>query len=517
MTHSFWLRWRLPSLLFISGLAIIAISSSMLSNQLFKFDVSKRLDNLHSFYQGRYLELGKELDQLVDQLSFTCNKKDLALLRETIEESTVIQLIELHTKQSRCSIYGDEVSLIKEFNESEAKLLSGNANRSYSVEPYFNHRVKVTFNMPTGQLITITEPFQNIYTDSEMCTGCVAMALEYQGSHIPLYLQHPDKQYTPIASKNFSPQYIITISATPEGIKYIVQKDLLTVQLLLSSLLLSVCLLIGLKRTPERTLQDLITVGLQEKEFIPHYQPIVNTQTNQLEGCEVLMRWHKKNGEHISPEQFIPIAEYSGQITELTYYLLSDITSKFTQASAHQLAGFLSLNVTPALLESHAFADDVLAMVEKSQIPPSSIAFEVTERTPFSNLPLAHEVITRLNEHGISIKLDDAGTGYGGFSYLQALPIDTLKIDKMFIDTIGTNDMKSTILDSIILFAKHAGLKLIAEGVENQAQVDYLQSKGVWIMQGYFFSKPLSFSEILKYNANPTASTEQHISEQQQS
>ncbi|PSV60463.1 EAL domain-containing protein, partial [Photobacterium profundum] len=89
--------------------------------------------------------------------------------------------------------------------------------------------------------------------------------------------------------------------------------------------------------------------------------------------------------------------------------------------------------------------------------------------------------------------------GYGGFSYLQELPIDTLKIDKMFVETIGTNDVKSKILSSIILFGKNAGLKMIAEGVESQEQVDYLNLKGITLMQGYYYAKPMPFEEFTRY------------------
>ncbi|PSW21339.1 EAL domain-containing protein [Photobacterium sanctipauli] len=498
MQLTFWLRWRFPSFVFLFGLIILALSSNWLSERLFERDVTKRLDNLHSFYQGRYLAIADELDTLASQLNFNCKQADLNALRSTIEESVVIQLIEIQTNNISCSIYGKEISSVKEFTKSDAKLIN-KGNYRYTVEPYFNHRIKITFRHPEAQLITITEPFQNIFTDSETCPGCVAMVLEYNGENIPIYSQASGEQYQFIASKHFSQHYLISILATSEGIKHIVREDLIEAQLLIASILLSLCLLLGVRNNPERSLQDQIALGLKSKEFLPYFQPIINTKTNNLVGSEVLLRWKKPNGDQISPQQFIPIAEYNGQINDLTQYLISDVTAKGKELLQQLPGTYLSLNVTPAMLESHSFAEGVLTIIKRNKLPATFISFEVTERTPFSDLKKAEAVISRLRQQGVMVKLDDAGTGYGGFSYLQELPIETLKIDKMFIDTIGTNDMKSKILDAIILFGKHAGLKLIAEGVETQEQVSYLQAKGVWLMQGYFFSKPISYAEYLKY------------------
>ncbi len=121
---------------------------------------------------------------------------------------------------------------------------------------------------------------------------------------------------------------------------------------------------------------------------------------------------------------------------------------------------------------------------------------EITERTKFGDLNKAAECIEILTEHGISIKLDDCGTGYGAFSYLHVLNIDTIKIDRMFVDGIGMEDFKNTILDSILAFARESKLHVVAEGIETKVQADYLINAGVEMLQGTYFGDPVPFKRF---------------------
>ena len=119
-----------------------------------------------------------------------------------------------------------------------------------------------------------------------------------------------------------------------------------------------------------------------------------------------------------------------------------------------------------------------------------------TERKRFNNLAIASDVIEHLRLKGIDVKLDDAGTGYGGFSYIQQLNIRSLKIDKMFVENIGTSDIKLSLLDSIIAFGKEAGMEMIAEGVETEEQSQYLAGQGVNLQQGFYFGRPMTFRDL---------------------
>lgn len=137
--------------------------------------------------------------------------------------------------------------------------------------------------------------------------------------------------------------------------------------------------------------------------------------------------------------------------------------------------------------------------MKENKLPASSISLEITERIKIENLSHASQSLEKFYHHGIELKLDDAGTGYGGFSYIQELGISTLKIDKMFVDTINRNDIKGSILESIISFAQSSNLGMIAEGVEELDQVMYLQERDVLLVQGFYYGKPMPVGELQQW------------------
>ncbi|MFA0350418.1 EAL domain-containing protein, partial [Vibrio sp. 10N.222.55.C6] len=141
---------------------------------------------------------------------------------------------------------------------------------------------------------------------------------------------------------------------------------------------------------------------------------------------------------------------------------------------------FMSINIVPEHLENEQFYHKVISLCESFRINAKSVSLEITERLEISDLERAKSTLKHFYQYGINLKLDDAGTGYGGFSYVQELGIDTLKIDKMFVDTIETTDVKTSVLDAIISFIQTSNLKAIAEGVETKEQVEYLKQRGIY-------------------------------------
>ncbi|WP_434137701.1 EAL domain-containing protein [Photobacterium leiognathi] len=240
----------------------------------------------------------------------------------------------------------------------------------------------------------------------------------------------------------------------------------------------------------------MIEIGIRKSEFIPYYQPIINSLSGEIIGCETLLRWHKSNGDIIPPNAFIDIAEKNKQIYEITDLLIDQVTADISSLKGLDDQFYASINVLPRQLENQTFATKLLQKLSEHEMPNHRLAIEVTESTPFTDLKSAKRVMQRLIDNDISIKLDDAGTGFGGFSYLQQLPFNTLKIDKMFIDTIGTCDVKANILNAIITFGKKAKLTMIAEGVETLDQVEYLREQGVYLIQGFVYAKPMPFDEL---------------------
>jgi sensor c-di-GMP phosphodiesterase-like protein len=164
---------------------------------------------------------------------------------------------------------------------------------------------------------------------------------------------------------------------------------------------------------------------------------------------------------------------------------------------------FISINAVADQITGSSFCDELLERLAERNIPAKNLAVEITERYQFSDLERGRIALQRLVDAGIEIKLDDAGTGFGGFSYVQELPIETLKIDKMFIDTLrqekGRDDPKRQVLHAIIGFAKSAALKVIAEGVETEDQVARLSVAGVYAIQGFVYARPMPAEEFLDW------------------
>ncbi|GAA5316809.1 MAG: EAL domain-containing protein [Candidatus Pelagadaptatus aseana] len=244
------------------------------------------------------------------------------------------------------------------------------------------------------------------------------------------------------------------------------------------------------------SLGRVITSALEDNEFVPYYQPIVDSRNGQVVGAELLARWQTRQGKLIPPYQFIPYAEDSGLIIDITNQLLEKAAADIVDLGWASSGQFVSVNLVADHLQDDTLFEFIDALLEKNQLAPSAISLEITERNQIDDLQSARTHLDKFYDRGINLKLDDAGTGYGGFSYVQELGVNTLKIDKMFVDTIGRDDIKGSVLDAIIAFAQSSGLHMIAEGVEDQHQVDYLKERDVYLIQGYVYGKPMPIKEF---------------------
>jgi sensor c-di-GMP phosphodiesterase-like protein len=168
----------------------------------------------------------------------------------------------------------------------------------------------------------------------------------------------------------------------------------------------------------------------------------------------------------------------------------------------HYSDRFISINIVPKHIENDTFYHFLTTAMIEQKIPPKNISLEITERLQIDDLKTARAQLNKYFAFGIDLKLDDAGTGYGGFSYVQELGINTLKIDKMFIDTIDSNDVKASVLQAIINFAQTSKLKTIAEGVEEISQVNYLAKHNVFAIQGYVYAKPMAKEDLVVWLHN---------------
>jgi len=256
-------------------------------------------------------------------------------------------------------------------------------------------------------------------------------------------------------------------------------------------------------------LENDLRRALQEEQFVLHYQPIVTMEaakpraggrgSGRTVGFEALIRWRKSPGELIPPAEFIPIAEEIGLIVMIGSWVLREAC----RASVRWNAGrrprdriFVSVNVSARQFSRKGFVGDVRAALEESRATPNTLRIEITESIAIESTERAVEVLQQLRELGVRISMDDFGTGYSSLSHLQKLPLDTLKIDRCFVQAMDQQVRGQEIIRIILKLAETLELDVVAEGTETTDEVQRLRRMGCTYAQGFFYSRPLPEADI---------------------
>jgi diguanylate cyclase (GGDEF)-like protein/PAS domain S-box-containing protein len=236
--------------------------------------------------------------------------------------------------------------------------------------------------------------------------------------------------------------------------------------------------------------------SIKNNELFIVYQPQINASENKIIGLEALLRWHNKKLGFVSPVEFIPIAEKTGIILDIGDWVLDKVCKKINEfkQKKYDLKN-ISVNISPIQIKEPDFKNKIIKVCEKNGIPLNLLEIEITEETL---MKIDSKKIVDWNElinKGINISIDDFGTGYSSLNYLTVLPVNTLKIDKSFIDNI-LNEKNRIVIECILNLSKSLKYKVIAEGVETKEQLDLLMELRCNIIQGYYFSKPVSEDEV---------------------
>lgn len=238
--------------------------------------------------------------------------------------------------------------------------------------------------------------------------------------------------------------------------------------------------------------------ALREGHIAAVYQPKLNLKADRIDAVEALVRWKHPVRGLLPPDSFIPLIEEAGRIDDLTIAVLSQALDDMRGWCAQGLVIGVAVNISATLLASESFANRVLALVTRSEAPAHRLTFEVTESAQFEDSAKAIAILERFREAGIRISMDDYGTGQSTLNYLKMLPVCELKIDRMFVQHAHVDHGDAMLVRSTVQLAHELGLKVVAEGIEEEACLAFLKSIGCDYAQGYFVSRPLSAADLAK-------------------
>jgi diguanylate cyclase (GGDEF)-like protein/PAS domain S-box-containing protein len=254
--------------------------------------------------------------------------------------------------------------------------------------------------------------------------------------------------------------------------------------------------------TEQLMLESALRHALERGELEMYYQPKMNLQTQRIVGVEALMRWHHPVLGMIPPMQFIPIAEEIGLIVSMGKWALERACADSRSWQKFGLPEVLmSVNLSPRQFESSTLIADIRAVLEASGLEPSLLELEITEGAVMANPEHAAKLLRTIRDMGVSLAIDDFGTGYSSLSYLKHFPLSTVKIDRSFINDLSQDPDARALIDGIITLAHGLRMKVVAEGIETIAQLDYLRSHGCDEAQGYWLCKPVPADEARDFMA----------------
>jgi EAL domain-containing protein (putative c-di-GMP-specific phosphodiesterase class I) len=241
--------------------------------------------------------------------------------------------------------------------------------------------------------------------------------------------------------------------------------------------------------------------GLEQDQFLLHYQPIVDLATGHVTAMEALVRWQHPELGMLSPTEFIPVAEESGLIVPLGAWVLMQACT--AMAGWSPTAG-VSVNLSGVQLADPQVVVHVRDALRVSGLQPSRLVLEITESVVMQNSADNMRRLRALRDLGVRLAVDDFGTGYSSLAYLRAFPVDELKIDRSFVAAMGDDDDSLALVRTIVQLAESLSLQTVAEGVETAAQYDALQSLGCQRVQGYFISPPAPLADVASFAAAAT-------------
>lgn len=244
--------------------------------------------------------------------------------------------------------------------------------------------------------------------------------------------------------------------------------------------------------------QDILT-GLERGDFQVHYQPVLDIETNRIQKCEALLRWHHPQIGTIPPVEFIPVAEKTGAIRALGEFVLQQVCRDWHRLQEQGITMMMSMNRSAREFNDVGIATEWLELLQTQQMPAKFLMIEITESMLMLSKERQLNNLRLLKEGGVRIAIDDFGTGYSSINYLRRYPVDYIKIDRSFLFDVPENDRQKSLLNTLIQIARNLEMQVIVEGVETDAQMTFLRELNCRYLQGFLISRPLPFEQLQSY------------------
>ena len=259
----------------------------------------------------------------------------------------------------------------------------------------------------------------------------------------------------------------------------------------------------NIRAVERQSIEEGLRRAVERHEFTLYYQPKINLKSGEITGAEALIRWVHPQRGNVPPGQFIPVAEDCGLIVPIGHWVLREACM---QARTWQEAGLpsttMAVNISAMEFQADNFLDSVFAILDETGLDPASLELELTESVLMKRAESTVSMLRSLRSRGIQVAVDDFGTGYSSLSYLRKFPVDALKIDQSFVRQIATSPDDATIVTAIISMCRSLKLRVVAEGVETQQELAFLQDHECDEAQGFYFCRPILSDRFAKLLAS---------------